>query len=1065
MRRVFGWMLVVVLCCAASGEADKREPDARLAEAQAALDEAAELQRSGDYSSALARVQHASALREAVLGRTHPEVASCLNQLGNLYRLQGDLAHAKPLLQRALSLREAALGKSHPHVAASLQSLAILYTDQGLYGQAEPLFQRALAIREAAFGKNHPDVANSLDALAVIALKQGLYDRAEPLYQRALAIREALGPHHPDVATSLNNLAALFLEQGLYGRAEPLFQRALSLWEKERGPHHPYVSMTLNNLAALFLEQGLYDRAEPLFQRALSNWEEVLGPDHPHVAMALNNLAKLYDLQGLYDRSEPLHQRALAISETALGEAHPQVATLLTNFAIFYQSQELYGRAEPLLQRALALQEEALGKSHPDVAQTLQHLASLYSDQGLYERAKPLLQRALTLREAALGKNHPKTATSRNNLAVFFFEQELYGQAEPLYRRALTTREATLGKSHPDVAASLNNFALLRLAQHRLSDALPLFTRAFSLSEQRLRQEALDFSESRLTAFLQYLRANEQTLYTLLRMHPEDPRVQRLALGAVLLRKGRSIEEAANISLTLAQSLSPEDRDAFERLRELRTQLATLSLKGPGSLSPGDYPQRLQSLTDAGDALEAGLARRSAPFRVLTALPSPADIVDRVAASLPQDGALVEFITYTDKPLIPQNGTPSEQLPSQLRYLALVLFPDASTRAVDLGPAAPIDRDASRLRDALANRDTSFQVTAQALYQSAFQPLLPLLGSTRRILLSPDGQLSLIPFAALHDGHGFLLDSFDFLYLTSGRQLLPHPEELAPSSSVVVLADPDFTAPPSGASLLSTRAVSSSAIERFLSTARADLPSSTWVPLPGTRQEAESIQRLLSQAQLFLGPEASKERLFKLPTPGILHLATHGFFIDDAPVPPGSRAVVHFGALGELPQPPSLQAPLLRSGLALAGARALESDGASAPSPHRPDAALVTALELAGLNLWGTQLVVLSACDTGRGQVQLGQGVQGLRRSLVVAGAETIVMSLWKVNDDSTRLLMDAYYRNLLAGQGRAFALHEAMRSLRASRPHPHDWAPFIALGSDAPLRSIAPTSPRTAQP
>jgi CHAT domain-containing protein len=231
------------------------------------------------------------------------------------------------------------------------------------------------------------------------------------------------------------------------------------------------------------------------------------------------------------------------------------------------------------------------------------------------------------------------------------------------------------------------------------------------------------------------------------------------------------------------------------------------------------------------------------------------------------------------------------------------------------------------------------------------------------------------------------------------------------------------------------------------------------VPLPGTRQEAESIQRLLPQARLFLGPEATKERLLHLPTPGILHLATHGFFLEDAPSPEGARAVGHFGTLGDNPQAPRPEEPLLRAGLALAGARAPPPDS-SQPSEPRPDATLVTALELASLNLWGTQLVVLSACDTGRGDVRPGQGVYGLRRSLVVAGAETVVMSLWKVNDDSTRLLMDTYYRNLLAGQGRASALREAMRSLRASRPHPHDWAPFIALGSDAPLRAITPTAP-----
>jgi CHAT domain-containing protein len=330
----------------------------------------------------------------------------------------------------------------------------------------------------------------------------------------------------------------------------------------------------------------------------------------------------------------------------------------------------------------------------------------------------------------------------------------------------------------------------------------------------------------------------------------------------------------------------------------------------------------------------------------------------------------------------------------------------------------------------MANRDASIQAHAQALYQLAFQPLVPLVGKTRRLYLSPDGQLALVPFAALHDGRQFLVESFDFIYLTSGKDLLARRLEKGSSDTVLVLADPDFSAP-------------LKASAPFLS---ADLQHRTWapVPLPGTRQEAEAIQRLLPQAQLFLGPEATKERLLHLPAPAILHLATHGFFLEDGTALPGSRAIGHSGALGEAPLPSRPMDPLLRSGLLFAGA--------SAPQPS-PGNALATALELAGLDLWGTQLVVLSACDTGRGDVKRGQGVYGLRRAFVAAGAETVVMSLWKVNDETTHTLMEAFYRNLLAGQGRATALREAMRSLREAKPHPHYWAPFIALGRDTPLR------------
>ncbi len=1061
MRQVFGWLTVLLLCCAAGGSASTEKPEARLLEAQAAFDEAKKLKDAGSHSEARARAEHALALREAVLGGTHPDVASCLDLVGELHWRQGDLAQAAPLLQRALALREKALGDQHLDVAQTLNNLANVYSDQGLYGRAEPLYQRVLSIRETALGDTHPLVANALNNLAILYVDQGQYSRAEPLHQRALAIREAaLGKSHLQVAASLNNLAILYVDQGLYGRAVPLHLRALAIREEALGNNHPEVAQTLNNLAIVYRAQGLYGQAEALYQRALAIREAVLGKGHPEVAQALNNLAVLYVAQGLYERAEPLYQRALAIREAALGGSHPHVATALGNLAVLYVEQGLYGRAEPLYQRVLAILEAALGKGHPFVANSLDSLATLYVAQGQYGRAEPLHQRALAIREAALGPHHVHVAVSLNNLATLYADRGLYGRAEPLYQRALAILEAALGPNHPDVAQTLNNLARLRLSQRRLASALPLFTRAFAISEQRLRQEALDFSESRLSSFLQYLRADEQALYALLRAHPQDARVRRLVLSAVLLRKGRSVEETADISRTLYQGLGAEDRDTFERLRGLRTRRATLSLAGPGSLTPRDYQQRLKALADEGDALEADLAKRSAPLRARTALPAPADIVERVAAALPRDGALVELIAYSDSPHVPKPGTPRARTPGPLRYLALVLFPDGSTRALDLGPAAPIDLAATRLRDALARRDAQFQTSAQALHRLAFQPLHPLLGKTRRLFLSPDGQLGLVPFAALHDGRRFLLDAFDFTYLTSGKDLLPRPQEGGPASSVFVLADPDFTAAPAAADNLPMVAERSASLERFFSSVRAGLAPDAWVALPGTRQEAESIQRLLPQARLFLGPEATKERLLQLPTPGILHLATHGFFLEDAPTPAGSRAVGHFGALGDNPRPSSPQEPLLRSGLALAGARAPAAD-ASQPSTPRPDATLVTALELAGLNLWGTQLVVLSACDTGRGDVRLGQGVSGLRRALVVAGAETVVMSLWKVNDDSTRLLMDTYYRNLLAGQGRASALREAMRSLRASRPHPHDWAPFIALGSDAPLRAITPTPPQ----
>jgi CHAT domain-containing protein len=901
---------------------------------------------------------------------------------------------------------------------------------------------------------------------------QTAYGRAQALYeagrytdaiaQGEIALREAVrAGKQLELIQRLELLGVLYGLQGDYARAEPLLQRGLEIRETVSGKDHLDVAQTLKNLADLYRGRGLYSRAEPLYARALAIQEAALGTHHPDVAQTLNSLALFYSEQGLYGRAEPLYERALVIVEESLGKEHPDVARVLTSYAHLYAAQGLYECARPLYQRALAIQEAALGKNHPEVAASLNNLASLFLAQEAYPRAGSLSERALSIQELALGEDDARLAISLNQLALASVGQGLLSRAEQLYERALAIRQAALGRNHPSVAELLHNFALLRLAQNRPADALPLLMRAFAIPELLLRKKALGFSESRLASFLEHLRADEDLLYELLRMHLDAPDIQRVALASALLRKGRSLEETADISRAVYRSLSPQDREAFERLRGVRTQLATLSLQGDGSLSPRDYQRRLQELTAQGDALEADLATRSAGLRALSTLPPPEDMVDRVAEALPPDSALVEFIAYTSRSFLLKQREPGERPPSQLRYMALVLSAEGLTCVADLGTAEPIDFAASRLRSALARRDTEYLASSQTLYRLVFQPLLMCLGDTRHVFLSPDGQLGLVPFAALHDGDQFLVDTYDFTYLTSGKDLLPRTQRIAPSHSVVVLADPDGSASTQALVALGERpelAERSPALEELLSTLRADLAQRPWVPLPGSREEAEAIHRLFPQAQLYLGAEATKERLLHVSAPGVLHIATHGFFLDEAPSSEDSRAVGHFGALGDdalAPRPPD---PLLRSGLILAGASAPAPEAAGAASPSL-DNVLVTALELAGLNLWGTQLVVLSACDTGRGDVKLGQGVYGLRRAFIAAGAETVVTSLWKVNDETTRELMEAYYRNLFAGQGRATALREAMRALRRTQPHPHYWAPFIALGQDTPLRSLVPRS------
>jgi CHAT domain-containing protein len=381
------------------------------------------------------------------------------------------------------------------------------------------------------------------------------------------------------------------------------------------------------------------------------------------------------------------------------------------------------------------------------------------------------------------------------------------------------------------------------------------------------------------------------------------------------------------------------------------------------------------------------------------------------------------------------------------RYVAYVLRDRGEPGWVDLGSVADIDQMVAQLRTALADPGRrEVKQLARALDEQVMQPVRPLVGESRVLILSPDGALNLIPFGALVDEAGrHLIDRYTFAYVTSGRDLLrfgtPGPRRSGP----LVIADPDFDDAGTPAVAQDGGASPAGSSRRSV-----DFSSMHFLPLPGTASEGIALGKVLSGATFLTGAAATEAALKKARAPIILHVATHGFFLADQPETPATTQR-DIGVVADAFAPASAQwieNPLLRSGLALAGANPLRSGD---------EDGVLTALEASGLDLWGTKLVVLSACETGIGTVQTGEGIYGLRRSLVVAGAESQVMSLWKVADEPTRDLMVSFYRKLLAGQGRAEALRQAQLEMlgSADRSHPFFWAAFIAGGDWRPIDGL----------
>jgi CHAT domain-containing protein len=996
----------------------------------------------GNYSEAEPLYQRSLAIYEQALGRDHPDVATSLNNLAGLYESMGNYSEAEPLYQRALAIYEQALGSDHPHVATSLNNLAGLYESMGNYSEAEPLYQRSLAIYEQALGRDHPDVATSLNNLAGLYESMGNYSEAEPLYQRSLAIYEqALGRDHPDVATSLNNLAGLYESMGNYSEAEPLHQRSLTIREQALGSDHPHVATSLSGLAGLYESMGNYSEAEPLHQRALAIYEQALGSDHPDVATSLNNLAGLYESMGNYSEAEPLYQRSLAIREQALGRDHPHVAQSLNNLAELYRAMGNYSEAEPLYQRSLAIREQVFGSDHPHVATSLNNLAGLYESMGNYSEAEPLYQRSLAIYEQALGSDHPHVATSLNNLAGLYSDMGNYSEAEPLYQRSLAIYEQALGRDHPSVATSLNNLAGLYQAQGNIASATDYLNRGLGIQENNLSLIFTTGSEAQKQAYMNTLSGNtHRTMSLHLQDAPKNPEAAQLALTTLLRRKGRILDALTENVQLLRENLTPENQQLLDELAATRTQLAGLIYNKPENLSGEAYKTQVANLKAQANQLEAELSRRSAEFRTIS---QPVTIA-AIQQKIPDDAALVELTLYypydakTDR-----FGNP--------RYAAYILHATGTPQWVDLGEAAPINAAAKALQESLASHGnlTRLQENARQLGSLLMQPIRAKLGDKNHILLSPDSQLNLIPFAALRDENNqYLVENYQITYLSTGRDLLRLANKQQPRQASVIVANPDYDKP----------GVNNSAVafNRGRNRLISGIDVLSFGPLKGTAEEAEAIQPLLPNATVLTEAKATEQAIKQVEAPRILHIATHGFFIDVDLVAPTANLFDNRGPIASVRPRPDAEMgesaprnqenPLLRSGLALAGFNTRSSGGSE-------DGAL-TALEVAGLNLRGTQLVVLSACETGVGDVANGEGVYGLRRALAIAGAESQLISLWKVSDEGTKDLMVDYYQRLIDGEGRSDSLRQVQLAMLNSPnyQHPYFWASFIPSGEWAAM-------------
>ena len=1007
------------------------------------------------YEKAEQYFLRALAIREKAFGPESDDVASILINMAFIYRSQGRYVESGTLFDRALSILEKALGPEHPDVALIINNQAILHAIQAEYDEAERLFKQALEIQKKAFGPVHPEVARGLNNLAVLYYRQARFAEVCPLLEQSLAINEQIyGPEHSEVAGNLLNLASMYDRQGRYSEAEPMLKRAIAIWEKIYGPEHSSIGLSLTNLANIYKDAGRYAEAEPLYKRVSVILEKALGPEHHEVASNLNNLALLYQVQGKYSAAEPLYEQALAIKEKAFGKEHPEVASTMSNLAINNFLLGKYAEAESLYSQTLAIQEKVFGPENLHITPTLNNLGLLYEQQDKYSEALAIHERVLAIRENDLGPNHHETGTTLLNIAVLYQKQGKYSEAEELLERVLTIFEKSMGENHHYVAQGLEAICKGLRLEDRSDEAMEYALRACRIRQKNFADNANVLSENDALTYSMYLR-NAINLYLscYFELPSRDSETINRTADIFLSRKGQVSDGIFERRKALVQETDSTTLALAEALRFTKFQLSRLFVEGPGE-DMKSYRSEVDSLSKLANEQEADLSRHSISFREQQDLKNIN--VDRISSLLPRGAVFVEYLRYEYISLKPDSVIP--------RYLVVIVNKDKEPVIMDLGRASDIDPLVGEYRQhmlsvaatgKMPDRVAQFEYmsVSEGLYRRIWRMVEEYAAGKDLVLIAPDGALNMVSFTGLIDDDGrYLIEKYPIHYLSSGRDLIRLKEREAKGRGLFALGDPDYNAPPLARA--SVPAVPGDTIPEPVSYAMANIRSACgelekmrMSPLPGTRKEVEAIAARWEKfsdepAVVCFGSDASEER-FKADAPGsrIIHLATHGYFLEST----GRSEILGQGLESDIRFVG--ESPLLLSGLFLAGAN-LHGEGADSLGMED---GILTAYEVSAMDLEGTELVVLSACETGLGEVREGEGVYGLRRAFQMAGARIIISALWPVSDEMTADMIGRLYEE--KSEFISATMHriqlEKIAELRSQGKvdHPCSWGAFITLG------------------
>lgn len=960
--------------------------------------------------------------QKEILGEENPAYWLSLANLADCYVSRKEYKKAKPLYETLINIPSASNSTLFPRW---LINLGGFYYETGAYQEAETFFETALQTYEEKLAGQEAPYIEALENLANLYKNEGRYSEAEKIYLQALnACKKAFGEKHFIYAGLQNNLANLYKSLGRFEEAEKIYKQNLQLLAGQ-GEETLQYAQILNDIAVLYRDAGKFAETEPLLSKALAIRKKLLGEKSAEYAETLQNIASLYKLMGRYQEAANEYQRVLSIRKEILGELHPDYATTLNALASLYKKTNNLDKAEPLYLEALNIRKAAFGEENPEYAFSLDNLANFYQNTNQYQKGENIYKQALAIRKKIYGTSHPIYAGSLNNLAVLYEKNKQLAQAENLYKEALTIFKATLGNKHPNYIATLNNLAMVLEEQQKYDQATPAFR---ELAANTLEQIQRNFSTLSESEKRQFFAANKPFLDNFIlfaansqlrkakdyvSLMEEAFQLQVATKGIVLNSTGKARKEILNSNDTKLIAM-------YEEWLKIREMIAKLYNTGTAELKRRNI--NLDSLENKVKALEKDLAAKSKSFN--EAFNTKLFTWKDVQAKLKDQEVLFEITRIQGEK-------------GKAFYVVFVIKKNTKNT-----PEVLIINNGIELEESLAfyKNSVKFRKEDKESYAVYWKPFEPLLNDVKKVYFSGDGVFTQINPATLlnTETKKYVLEQYGIALITSSKDLLQNKTNPTLAGKVVLVGNPTY------------QIQGTADIRNTVDLDNQDsfwLRNSTFASLPATQVEIEGIEKVLQgnkglQIRKMLGKEATEANIKnEFTQTQLIHIATHGFFIPSKYDDDTKGKVIN---LDNEDKEEGQDDPMLRSGLVFAG---VTDYFRSEKRNQNEEDGILTAYEVMNQKLDNTALVVLSACETGLGKVQAGEGVYGLQRAFKIAGTQSLMMSLWKVDDAATQELMQSFYEEWAKDNNKAQAFEKAQNKLKEKYKHPYYWGAFVMIG------------------